>query len=83
MIFYMCISYLILKKFKGTKPFYTGQILPQITDFRSSRLRLYMLRVIEATRTKFFKRQRKVVKRMTTEGQERIRKVEVLEERFR
>lgn len=37
-----------------------------------------MLRVIKATRTKFFKRQRRVVKRMMTEGQGRIRKVEML-----
>lgn len=78
MISYICISYLILKKFRGARLFYTGQILLQITDCRISRLRLYMLRVIKATRTKFFKRQRRVVKRMMTEGQGRIRKVEML-----
>lgn len=53
-----------------------------ITDFRSSGLRLYMLRLIKITRTNFFKTQRRAVKRIVTKGQ-RTRKGKILEDRFR
>lgn len=69
------------QKNQGSKAILYQPILPQITDFRSNRFRLYMLRVIKATRTTFFKRQ--VVKRMMADGRGRIRKVKKLEERFR